>query len=52
VKAILQNLPSLAEFLREALILIGGAILAALFFEAAPGVKAWVAQRLPTTSMA
>lgn len=41
-------IPSGPEFVREAIIVIGGAVLAALVFQALPGFRKWVADRLPT----
>lgn len=41
-------IPTAPEFVREAIIVLGGAILAALVFQAAPGLRKWVADRLPT----
>lgn len=43
-------LPSVPEISREALAVIAGAVIAAVFFSQFPKLRAWVADRLPTAS--
>lgn len=43
-------IPNGPEISREALAVIAGAIVAALFFSRFPVLKKWVADRLPTAS--
>lgn len=40
-------IPTAPEFVREAIIVVGGAILAAVIFSQLPDLKKWVADRLP-----
>jgi hypothetical protein len=41
-------IPSPPELVRESIIVVGGAILAAVIFQALPGLRAWIAERMPT----
>lgn len=41
-------IPTAPEFARETIIVMGGALLAALIFSQMPALKKWVADRLPT----
>jgi hypothetical protein len=43
-----KYIPTAPEVVREGLIVLAGAVLAALVFQALPGLRAWVADRLPT----
>ena len=40
-------IPSPPELVRESIIVVGGAILAAVIFQALPGLRAWIAERMP-----
>lgn len=42
-----RYLPSVPEISREALAVIAGALIAAAVFGALPGVRQWVAERMP-----
>ncbi len=43
-------IPNGPEISREALAVIAGAVIAAVFFSQFPKLRAWVADRLPTAS--
>jgi hypothetical protein len=43
--------PTAPEVSRETLVVIAGAIVAAIVFSKSPALKAWVADRLPTRAL-
>lgn len=45
-----KAVPHPTEIVREAIIVMAGAVLAAVVFQLTPSLKAWVAARLPTAS--